>query len=412
MLDDLFSNEKMRARCCRSWLRKPIEEFLNHLAAQRYSRGTMRVCSYRLLSLGEFTARQGVNNIVSLPEWIDPFVAQLRSQEIHRQKSRWALLRFVSFLRQKKMIPAHEQPRSGPHADLVEDYLLRLRELRGLCPDSLMVMRRPCQALMTFVAADGMGDLRSLRAETIHRFLIWQGKQCNRRTLRSKCYVVREFLSYLFRSGVVAVDLAAAVLAPRVYRHEQCPRFLTRGEIDAVLAAIDRKTPVGRRDYAMVLLLAVYGVRSAEVIHLRLEDIDWRRQLLHIRGRKAGNSTTYPLSITVGEAILAYLQRGRPASEHREIFLTKAAPFKPLGSGDCLGNQVRMYFAKAGVRVQKPGTHSFRYSCAQRLFEVGQPLKTIGDYLGHRDTSTTQRYTMIAFDQLREVAIGDGEEIL
>lgn len=114
----------------------------------------------------------------------------------------------------------------------------------------------------------------------------------------------------------------------------------------------------------------------------------------------------------MSEAVLAYLQQGRPTSSHREIFLTQAAPFKPFATGDCLANRVRKYLAKAGVRIEKPGTHSFRYSCAQRLFEVGMPLKTIADYLGHRDTTTTQRYTMIALDQLREVASGDGEELL
>lgn len=254
---DLFSNEWMRTRCCRSWLREPIDDFLKHLAAQRYNRSTLRLCSFRLLAFGEFTARQGVHDLVSLPQWIEPFVVQVRAREAHRQKLRLALMRFLRFLRQKQLIPVPEPPPSPPHRALVDDYVKCLDEQRGLCPDSLELMRRPCQALLTFVATEGVADLRSLRPETIHRFLIWQGKQCNRRTLRSKCYVVRDFLSFLFRRGAVAVDLAAAVLAPRVYRHEQCPRFLTRAEIDAVLAAVDRNTPTGRRDYAMLLLLAV-----------------------------------------------------------------------------------------------------------------------------------------------------------
>jgi len=265
---------------------------------------------------------------------------------------------------------------------------------------------------MTFAAAQGIADLRSLPPETIHQFLACQAKTCNRQTLRSRCEVLRNFLADLHRRGTIAVNLAGAVLAPRVYRHEQCPRFLTRAEIDAVLAVIDRQTPLGRRDYAMVLLLAVYGIRGIEVIHLRLGDLDWRRQLIHIRSRKAGNNTTYPLSVPVGEAILAYLRQDRPVSSHREVFLTMYAPFTPFASCDGLVNQVKKYLAKAGVHVAKPGTHSFRYSCAQRLFEVGTPLKTIGDYLGHRNTSTTQRYTMIAIEQLREVASGDGEDLL
>ena len=394
-------------------MRKPIDAFLKHLAAQRYSQGTLRLCSYRLLAFGEFMARQGVGDLAALPAWIDPFVAQIRCRDDHRGKLRLALLRFIRFLHQKQDIPAPEPlPPSAPHVDLVEDYLRRLQEQRGLCRDSLVLMRRPCQALMTFAAAEGMAELGSLRPETIHQFLACQAKTCNRRTLRSRCSTLRDFLAYLHRRGVVPVNLAGAVVAPRVYQHEQCPRFLTRAEIDAVLAVIDRQTSVGRRDYAMVSLLAVYGLRGIEVVHLRLDDLDWHRQLLHIRHRKAGNNTTYPLSVPVGEAILSYLQQGRPSSTHREVFLTVNAPFTPLAPGDGLANRVKKYLAKAGIRVEKPGTHSFRYSCAQRLFEKGLPLKTIGDYLGHRDTSTTQRYTMIAIDQLREVALGDGEDLL
>jgi site-specific recombinase XerD len=413
MLDELFSSPRARARSSRSWLRGPIEDFLKHLAAQRYNRSTLRVCSYSLLAFGEFTAAQGIRQTAALPQWVDPFVAQIHAQDCRRRKVRLALLRFLGYLRQTNVIPGLQTPPPpDPHTQLIDDYLGCLREQRGLCPDTLALIRQPCLALLVFADAEGIANLRSLSPDIIHRFLTAQGNQYSRRTLQSRCSALRGFLSYLHRRGVVSVDWAAAVVAPRVYKHEQCPRFLTRAEIDAVLAVIDRQTSLGRRDYAMVLLLAVYGLRGIEVIHLRLDDIDWRRQLLHIRGRKAGNDTTYPLSVSAGEAIVAYLQDGRPASPHREVFLTIVAPFTPLVSSDGLANQVKKYLAKAEFRVERPGTHSFRYSCAQRLFDRGMTLKAIGDYLGHRDTNVTQRYTKIALEQLREVAMGDGEDLL
>jgi len=226
------------------------------------------------------------------------------------------------------------------------------------------------------------------------------------------CSMLRDFLPFLHRRGVIAVDLAAAVVSPRLYQQEQCPRFLTRPEVEAVLAAIDRHTPVGQRDYAMVLLLATYGLRAIEVIQLYLDDINWRDQSLQIRRRKAGNRTTYPLSVPVGEAIVAYLRHVRPASPHREVFLKMAAPFTPLGSSLALTRQVQRYLARAGVRVARPGAHCFRYSCAQRLFEQDVPLKSIGDFLGHRSPATTQRYTQIDLERLREVAVGGGEDLL
>jgi integrase len=202
------------------------------------------------------------------------------------------------------------------------------------------------------------------------------------------------------------------VVSPHLFAHECCPRFLTRAEIRAVLSAVDRRTPLGLRDYAILLLLSTYGLRGIEVIRLRLEDIDWRNERIRIRARKAGNETVYPLAPSVGRAVLAYLKRGRPVSPDREIFVSEAAPFRALRRTSALGCVARKHFAKAGIHVERPGAHTFRYSCAQALLEDQTPLKTIADFLGHRDPSSTHRYTMIALDDLRGVAMGDGEDLL
>jgi site-specific recombinase XerD len=114
----------------------------------------------------------------------------------------------------------------------------------------------------------------------------------------------------------------------------------------------------------------------------------------------------------VGDALLSYLQHDRPDTTHREVFLSFRAPFLPLGPRGALAGVVCKHLVLAGVRVERPGTHTFRYSCAQRLVEQGMPLKTVADYLGHQDTSSTYRYTMIALEQLRTVATGDGEDLL
>jgi integrase len=184
---------------------------------------------------------------------------------------------------------------------------------------------------------------------------------------------------------------------------------LTVAEIESVLKAIDRQTAKGKRDYAMTLLLSVYGLRGIEVVRLRLDDIDWREHKLTIGPRKAGNRTTYPLTVPVGEAILTYLRNGRPESSHRQVFLSAVAPFGPLVR---ITQLIQQYMARASVRVARPGSHTFRYSCAQRLFEEGLSLKEIGDCLGHARPESTQRYTKIAIEQLRAVASGDGEDLL
>ena len=161
----------------------------------------------------------------------------------------------------------------------------------------------------------------------------------------------------------------------------------------------------------MMLLLATYGLRGIEVVRLRLDDIDWRGQRLHIRQRKAGNSSTYPLTNPSGMPCCPTCSTAAlPARIAKFPDVPRPVPAaRPQGA---LPRVVRKSLALAGVRVERPGTHTFRYSCAQRLVEQGLPLKSVADYLGHQDFNSTYRYTMIAIDQLRDVASVDGEDLL
>ena len=206
--------------------------------------------------------------------------------------------------------------------------------------------------------------------------------------------------------------MSPVVVAPRIFKYESCPRFLTRAEVQRVLSIIDQETLVGKRDYAMLMLLATYGLRGIEVVRLRLDDIDWRHKTLYVKARKSGNNTDYPLTDSVAASVLVYLKSGRPQSTHRNIFLTTKPPFLPFTSSTCVGRQIRRYIAMAGITLSPAGTHTFRYSCAQMLLDANMPIKTIGDYLGHCLPDSTQRYTKMAITQLREVALGDGEDVL
>jgi|SRR6516162_2280235 len=399
-----------RARLC--WLWPTIVGYLRHLEGQQYRQTTVSFNASGLLAFGEYTGRRGVSSLEQLPQWVSPFAAELPVQSPSSRKLQLLAMRFIRYLQLTKIIPASPAPTPAPYATLVEDYLQFLRDHLGLGRETLKERRRQCENLLAFLAAQGEADLRTVRAEVIQRFIVWRSERYQRHSLQSVCSALRGFLSFLYQRRIIPLDLTAAVVSPRVYRQEQCPRFLINSEIEAILAAINRDRPIGRRDLAMMLLLATYGLRGIEVIRLRLDDIDWQRQLLHIRKRKARNSTIYPLSVSVGEAVIDYLRHARPPSTHREVFLSIKAPFAPMVYSAGLAYRVKHYLARAGVSVARPGTHSFRYSCAQRLFEQGMPLKTVGDYLGHCDPTTTQRYTKIALEQLREVAAGDVEDIL
>nr|WP_244662218.1 tyrosine-type recombinase/integrase [Mesorhizobium huakuii] len=149
--------------------------------------------------------------------------------------------------------------------------------------------------------------------------------------------MLRVFLRYLHRQGVLAKDLGSLVEFPQSYRHAGVPRSISWEQVEQVLAGIDRRSTSGKRDYAMMMLLATYGLRAAEVATLTLDDIDWRNERLKIRDRKAGNTTTYPLSAAVGAAIIEYLKNGRPATNCRYALLCSTCPDRLRGG--CLSRR-------------------------------------------------------------------------
>ena len=178
-----------------------------------------------------------------------------------------------------------------------------------------------------------------------------------------------------------------------------------------MLACVDRSSTRGKRDYAALLLLATYGLRSREIAALTLDHIDWKRERLSVPGRKGGHSTAFPLSSSVGEALVDYLQHGRPQSAERHVFFMAFAPVRPI-SHTAVSKLATKYLLKAGIQVPRPGSHTLRHSCVQRLVDADFSLKTIGDFVGHRSPKTTEIYTKVAVESLREIALGDGEEVL
>jgi site-specific recombinase XerD len=221
---------------------------------------------------------------------------------------------------------------------------------------------------------------------------------------------LRVFLRYLKREGVTERDLSKSVETPQHYRLADIPRSIGWDAVQQMLEQVDRRTAVGRRDYAMLLLMVTYGLRAREVAALTLDDIDWKRDRLHVRERKADHTTVYPLAPAIGEAIVDYLKNGRPSVECRELFCRHLAPQGPL-THVTMSTCAAKYLHKAGIPVNRPGSHTLRHACVQRLVDEGFPLKSIGDYVGHRAASSTMIYAKVQVDDLREVALGDGEDL-
>jgi integrase/recombinase XerD len=219
-------------------------------------------------------------------------------------------------------------------------------------------------------------------------------------TRRQVVSVMRSFLRFLHLEGVTEAGLEQSVL-PASGSDPSLPRAIAAGEVERLLATCDRRRAIGRRDYAILLLLGRLGLRGGEVVALELEDIDWRAGELDVRG-KGGHRDRLPLPGDVGEAVASYLRRGRPASDSRRVFLRQYAPFVGFASTGVLRGVLARACTRAGVPYASP--HRLRHTTATELLRAGAPLEEIGQLLRHRSARATSVYAKVDLEQLRLVA--------
>jgi site-specific recombinase XerD len=211
---------------------------------------------------------------------------------------------------------------------------------------------------------------------------------------------LRAFLRFCFIEGLVAADLSPAALLVRGRRRSSLPRGISRTDAQALLGACDRRSMLGRRDYAVIVMLLRLGLRRGELAALTLDDVDWRAGELVVHG-KGGREDRLPLPVDVGEALAAYLRRGRPASGRREVFLRARAPYGPIASGT-VSSTVRRACRRAGI--PEVGAHRLRHTMACEMAAAQVPLERIGQVLRHRGLQSTAIYACVNVDQLRLLA--------
>src|SRR5262245_8535558 len=299
-------------------------------------------------------------------------------------------------------------PRERFQQQVCAGYAQWLAAARGLTPRTIAVRQARGQKFLVWLAAQGTPErLCELTVADLDADLAAQVPRLRRSTRADLTCSLRDFLRYLYAHGLIARDLAPAVMSPTLYAFERLPAALTSDEVQAVLeSACQDQTPIGLRNYAILLLLATYGLRAGEVVRLRLEDLDWRHECLHVRQSKTGRTTVLPLLAPVGEAILDYLREGRPTTEVREVFLRALAPLQPFRQGSSLYCMVARQLAKAGIEpAGKRGPHTFRHARAISLLRASVPMKAIGDLLGHTVPAATAIYLKLATDDLRDVCL-------
>ncbi len=296
-------------------------------------------------------------------------------------------------------------PPSAPYEKLLQEYLDYLKDNRYLADTTI---KQHARYLTPFLEELGVASVECLCKLSPEQVLALFTKHAqDRGTSLRRCLqgVLRLFLRFCFQQGYLQRDLAEVVPPIRSYKLSDAPRGISEEDARKTLQCIDRTTPGGLRDFAIIQLLHSYGVRGGQVRALRLDDIHWRDNRIRFRAHKGGKEVIEPLTEEVGESLLAHLRHGRPRAPHPEVFLTALQPFKPLRNPSTVTVMVTQRLRRAGVSKPKGGSHVFRHGFATRMLQHGQSIKTIADMLGHRNINTTFIYTKVDLETLKQVSL-------
>jgi len=395
-------------------LSKPLEGPLKaHVASFAQWAGEQGYASYcvhrRVLMAGCFSRWLGQERVrlrdVS-PEHVARYL-RLRDRRVLAHRGDAAALRqLIDFLRRwgvirdQKIVPR----RLTPVERCAEAFQRFLREERGLASATVTNYLPFIRCFLQNRFGKGQVVLSHLSAGDVVKFVQRQAPGLHLKRAKLLTTAVRSFLRYARYRGDITLDLAAAVPTVANWSMTTIPRAIAANQIRRLLARIDRRTAVGRRDYAILLLLARLGLRAREVAFLELDDIDWKSGRLLVSG-KGGQRTHLPLPTDVGEAIVEYLRRGRPRSASRRVFLRCRAPIRGFVTAQAIGSIVQHAIGRTGVDAPSKGTHQFRHALATEMLRRGASLSEIGDLLGHRSPETTKIYAKVDLIALRTLAL-------
>ncbi len=287
-------------------------------------------------------------------------------------------------------------------------YVRWMVDIRGLAPTTVSDRYKEMRHFLDWLGLRASpAGIAALTVADVDRYIKDRAASLRRSSVSTVAVWIRVFLRWLHSTGRTNRDLSTVVIGPSLYAFESIPSSLRSQDVEKVLEVAKRDgTATGIRDYAILMLLSKYGMRAGEIVALRLDDIDWRKEVVRVRHVKTGATSYLPLLPDVGNAILKYLQKARPKTSFREVFLRGRAPYRPLPRGGSLYSSIRKRVDVAGVVTSgKRGPHAFRHARAVSMLRARVPLKEIGDVLGHRSTISTMTYLKLATEDLRAIAL-------
>jgi integrase/recombinase XerD len=412
MIQEFFERPHVRRRLQRGPLATVFGIYVDHLSGRGYGRVTIQPYVQAVEHFGCWLASRGH----ALADVDRALVAEFLERHLACCRCRWQRLRSMptvrAALRQLLAVvfsAGAERPVAAPATTPVDGVVAafdhHLMQTCGLAASTRHGYRREVRALLVARFGAGAVDLAALGPTEVQSFVTARARHLCPASANSVSNAVRALVRFLALQGIRTAGASSAVRRAAVWRLSHVPRVLSDTELAAFLAAFDRTTALGCRDYAIAVCLVTLGMRAGEVAAIKLDDIDWRAATLAIPADKSRRGTRMPLPAQVATALADYLRRGRPVTAERAVFVHHRAPRGTRGDASLIRIAVRRAYARAGLDPRLTGTHVLRHTAATRLLRAGASMKEIADVLRHRSLDTSAIYTKVDRTALHGVAL-------
>ena len=288
-----------------------------------------------------------------------------------------------------------------------QQYIQYRIEEKEIGPRTMRLSVRETANFLTFLSQYGLNSVSKIKPDHIDIYFK-RSATLAPGTIATKAYNIREFFRYLIMQNMISPRLLALVPHVRYVRRSRLPDVWPPEAVEKLLASIDRHSPLGKRDYAICVLIARLGMRIGDVRVLCFENVDWNKGMIKIIQQKTKVPLEIPLTEEVGTAMIDYLKHGRPQTDSHHIFVLHNSPFTPFGINANLHHVIDKYRRNAGITLPegcRRGFHTLRHTVATRLHEADVPIHVIASLLGHSSVETTRHYAKVNIEQLRKAAL-------
>jgi site-specific recombinase XerD len=403
---DYFFNDRTNPRTIEALSSGPLaaslEAYAQHLHENGYAAHSGFVQLRLLGCFNRWLDRRGLASGDVGPTTIEQYLRGRAQSGKLRKGDSAALFRLLAILRPDSTGVAAPPPTAIEIA--LGQFQQYLRQERSLSEATVINYTPVARSFLSERFPKGAVHCQQITAADITAFVQRQARLVKSKRAPLVVTALRSFLRYLFYRGIVAVDLATCVPTIATWSLSNVPRFLAREQIQKILGSCDKETAIGKRDYALLLLLARLGLRAGEVVALTLDDFDWEAGLVTVRG-KGKQVALMPLPSEVGAAIADYLSTGRPPCSSRRVFIRAKAPLTGFANSVAICSLVDRALERAEVESEYRGSHVFRHSLATGMLNHGASLDEIGDLLRHRRPDTTRIYAKVDLVSLRSIAL-------